>query len=73
MLLISGKKPTFNQMCLMPDVLPRAPKKSFPKKGKPGLLAKTIMRKSGCILITFALPFASVGSRGTERTICLLL
>lgn len=47
----------------MPDVLPRAPKKSFPKKGKPGRLAKTNMRKSGCIVITLALPSASMGSR----------
>ncbi|KYN03318.1 hypothetical protein ALC62_05818 [Cyphomyrmex costatus] len=34
---------------------PRAPKKSLPKNGKPGLFANTIILKSGCIGMLFAL------------------
>ena len=33
---------------------PTAAKKSFPKKGNPGLLANTIILKSGCILMIFS-------------------
>ena len=35
-------------------LLPRDPKKSFPKKGNPGRFARTIIRKSGWALIAFS-------------------
>lgn len=36
--------------------LPKVPKKSLPKKGKPGLLARTTILKSGWTTIAFSLP-----------------
>ena len=42
--------------------VPRAPKKSLPRKGKPGRLAKTSILKSGCMTMVFVLPLASSGS-----------
>ena len=47
----------------IPDI-PIAPKKSLPRNGKPGRLAKTIMRKSGCTTMTVSLagiPDVAVG------------
>ena len=47
----------------IPDI-PIAPKKSLPRNGKPGRLAKTIMRKSGCATMTVSLagiPDVAVG------------
>lgn len=40
------------------EVSPSAPKKSFPKKGKPGRLAKTIILKSGCMTMTLGISVA---------------
>jgi hypothetical protein len=36
--------------------LPKVPKKSLPKKGKPGLLARASILKSGWIATRFSLP-----------------
>lgn len=36
--------------------IPIAPKKSFPRKGKPGLFANTIILKSGCNTMVLGLP-----------------
>ncbi|KAF4526553.1 hypothetical protein B566_EDAN009124 [Ephemera danica] len=48
--------------------LPRAPKKSLPRKGNPGLFAKTIILKSGCIGIIPGRFFTALGSVcGTMR------
>lgn len=45
---------------------PRAPKKSLPRNGKPGLFARTIILKSGCIVMQFA-SRASPAARETIR------
>ncbi|KYN31979.1 hypothetical protein ALC56_13732, partial [Trachymyrmex septentrionalis] len=45
---------------------PRAPKKSLPKNGKPGLFANTIILKSGCMGMLFALRALPL-IRGTIR------
>lgn len=42
--------------------LPNVPKKSLPKKGNPGLFARTIILKSGWMTITFSLPSAWASS-----------
>lgn len=47
--------------------IPIAPKKSFPRKGKPGLLASTIILKSGCKSMVLVLPSASLGSLKKEQ------
>lgn len=43
------------------------PKKSLPKKGKPGLLARTTILKSGWITITFSLPSTLAASEKRNR------
>lgn len=43
------------------------PKKSLPKKGKPGLLARTTILKSGWITITFSLPSTLAASEKWNR------
>ena len=54
MLEISSKKYKCVTDCCSPLFLPMAPKKSFPRKGNPGLLASTIIRKSGWDTITLS-------------------
>lgn len=41
-------------LCFLSGHLPSDPKKSFPKKGNPGRLARTIILKSGWARITFS-------------------
>ena len=48
-------------------VLPREPKKSFPRKGKPGRLARTSILKSGCMGMTLGLAWTSRGSTRWDR------
>ena len=70
-LTLVGEMPHYKNDCYyyyydysnMPN-LPMAPKKSLPRNGKPGRLAKTIMRKSGCDTMTVSLagiPEVAVG------------
>jgi len=48
--------------------VPRAPKKSLPRNGKPGRLARTSILKSGCMTMVLGLPSASWGSLQETRS-----